>query len=83
MIYNIYTAPKPKPKPIELIEWQLKLIPHTASGSIRVVAVDMDGERIPDGNLIKFKRDGTAYRYHTVNPALGLSLNAAGRINRA
>lgn len=87
MRFSIYAAPKevakPKPEPIRLIDWQLKLVPHTASGAMRVIAVTPSGERIPHGNLLKFKKDGTVYRYHTVNPALGLSLTSEGRIKEA
>jgi hypothetical protein len=76
-VWNPY-APPEKPKPIE---FALKLKPHTASGSMRLVAVEKEtGARIPDGNLLKFKPDGTVYFYHTINPRLGLKLDRFGRL---
>ena len=78
MKYNIFTPAKPSPI---ALDWVICLEPHNPSGSIRVVAKTPEGKRILDGNLVKFKSDGTVYRYHTVNPGLGFSLDRDGRIN--
>jgi hypothetical protein len=65
---------------IEEIEWTPKIMPHTASESVRLVAVDKHGNRIPDGNLLKFLPNGSIYLYKTVNPALGLNTDSEGRL---
>jgi hypothetical protein len=80
-MFHVYQEPAPAPPKPKPIAFSLKLIPHTASGGIRLVAVYRDtGKRIPDGNLVKIKADGTIYLYHTVNPALGLPLDRNGRL---
>ena len=61
-----------------IIVWYAILRPH--KNSIRLVAVNEDGEQIPDGNLLKIKPDGSVYRYHTVNPILGLPTSGQGQV---
>lgn len=59
-------------------EWNLGLS-QLNSGSIRVVAANPDGSRAKDSNILKLKVDGTIYLYHTLNKALGIKTDAAGR----
>lgn len=58
----------------------LALKAHTASGSVRLVIVDAKGKQVKDGNVLKFKPDGTFYRYHTINKGCGVPRDNEGRI---
>lgn len=83
---NIPAAEAAVPK----IEFQLALAPNTTGphgkktkndpDAIILKAVTPTGGAIKDGNLIKFKSDGTIYLYKTVNPGLGLPLDRMGRV---
>jgi hypothetical protein len=44
-----------------------------------IIAVDEDGRRIGGGNILKFKPDGTLYRY-TGMAVSGLKHDESGRI---
>ena len=50
-------------------------------GSRRLVAVNVArNARVKDGNLLKFKVDGTLYSYHTINKVLGARTNQDGML---
>lgn len=90
---HIWTAPVyiPPPKP-KYIEHELALVPHTASGGIRLCAVPLMGDRvrsdwsgtpraiIADANLVKITESGKLYKYKNINPALGYKTNAWGQL---
>ena len=59
-------------------EWDLAITYY--KGSLRLVAANKEGARIKHGNLLKFKKDGTIYAYHTINPILGLKTDRNGRL---
>ena len=48
--------------------------------SICLIAVDANGRAYSDGYILKFKSDGTVYRYKDLNRTLGLTLDDIGRL---
>ncbi|MBE3045955.1 hypothetical protein IMZ48_26135 [Candidatus Bathyarchaeota archaeon] len=76
MKIEVYNLPVPKPEPAVLLAFEL----GRDTSKVIVTAVDNQGERLSQGDLIVFLEDGTIYRPGDVNPDLGFKLDDAGRI---
>ena len=47
---------------------------------IRVVAVNVDGDIYPQGNILVINDTGTIKRYASVNTAIGLQIDEIGKV---
>ena len=65
------------------IDWYIKPV-TLRDGTVRLEAVDSAGHRVPNGKILKIKRQNNGkyvlYLYDTVNESLGLALDARGHV---
>ncbi len=73
MKLNIFAETPPPEKSVTL-----KLEQH--GDGINVVAVDPDGEKLPQGTILKFMPGGRIYRLSTVATTFGFDLDEIGRV---
>jgi len=74
---NKTSSPPPPARP----DVFLRLVPsRMGPGRILLVAVDANGKKLPQGNLIEFFPDGTMRFRPGVNPELGFDLHDGGRL---
>ena len=59
---------------------RLKLNQSFATGEVRMVAVDRDGQEKTRGSILAIRTDGTLKLYTSINRALGFNLDEHGKI---
>ena len=75
MQFRVHNEPKQKRE--EIVNLKLE---QAVNGGVGVIIVNDEGERVRQGYLLEFKKDGTIYMYRAVGEQFGFQLDSDARI---
>ena len=78
MRVEIWQKPEPKPEPEKVLRLALRV--DRWADVVRLVTVDENGNRLPDGDIAAISNTGRFRRCRSVNRNIGLDLDDLGRI---